>query len=123
MPYRGLDTGRIARQLNDRHLQQAGQTATWRQFISASAGVSVAGFDATPFYREQTITGLFHVSLTGQGEQQTPAGVIDAATLVACTPQPLGLRDELLWNGDVWHVESDSYPLAGQWRTHLRKGI
>lgn len=115
------------RTFTDYHLTTLGQQATWRQYISASAnptGAAVAGFDDITYYREQTITGIFQPQ-SREGEYQTTAGFIDAGRLIALTPQPLALRDEIVLRGDTWRVESDSFPapIANFYITHLRKGI
>lgn len=129
MPYRAPDPTRIANQITDHHLPHLGQPATWRQWVSASTGAypAVAGFDATPHYREQTITGIFRPlnPTQSEGETQTPAGLVAAARMVALTTHPFDLRDELIIAGATWRIDSDSQPapLAALYLTHLRLGI
>lgn len=130
MPYRGPDYYRIQRQMADHQFAHAGQVVTWRQYISASASASVAGFDATPYYREQTITALFGRGGLGNAlpelaATQTPAGTLESGAFFAVTQQPLGLRDELVWNGDTYRVESESMEakIAGNYVSRVRRGM
>lgn len=113
MAYRGPNTQRIQNQMQANQFQHAGQTATWRQYISASAGVDVAGFGSTPFYREQLITALFKSTVgftLTQPEFQTPAGMTLDADFLVVTRQKLSRQDELRWQGTAWRIESDSQP-------------
>jgi hypothetical protein len=127
MPYRSPDPHRIQRQMTENHFAHVGQVVTWRQYISASANAAVAGFDATPYYREQTITALFARGhdLPEIPEIQTPAGTIESGTFLAVTRQPLGLRDELVWNGDTYRVESESIEakIAGNYISRVKRGM
>lgn len=122
MPYRNPDRTRIGQQ-SDTIFQHAGQTATWRAYVSASAGVSVAGFGSTPYYREQTITGLF-APLPSNPEVQTPAGMIAADMLQVTTRERLSRRDELRWRGAAYRIESDPSPatLNGFWVSLVKRG-
>ena len=123
MPYRGPDPQRIQRQMAENHFAQVGQVVTWRQYISASASASVAGFDSTPYYREQTITALF--ARGNLAEIQTTAGTMESGTFSVTTREPLGLRDELIWNGDTFRVESEAVEakIAGNYVTHIKRGM
>ena len=72
MAYRNPNRTRIGRQ-SDTIFQYGGQTATLRSYISASAGVSVAGFGSTLYYRERTITALF-APLPANPKRRRPPG-------------------------------------------------
>lgn len=105
-------------------MHYAGQTATWRQFVSSSAGVSAAGFAATLIYREQTITALF-APLPHNPETQTPAGMIASDTFQVTTQQAIGRQDELRWRGERYRVESDPAPatMPGFWVSTVKRGF
>jgi len=124
MPYRGPDPHRIQRQMSENHFAHVGQVVTWRQYISASASAAVAGFDSTPYYREQTITALFN-PLPQLGEIQTPAGTVESGIFSVATRQRLGLRDELIWNGENYRVESESIEakIAGIYISRIKHGM
>src|SRR3990167_8293638 len=113
MPYRGPNSQRISTQLNANQFHYAGQTAIWRQYISASAGLDYAGYGPTPYYREQLITALFKATMgftLTRPEIQTPAGMTLDADFLVVTQQPLHRQDELRWQGSAWRIESDSQP-------------
>ena len=121
MPYRGPNTSRISTQQSVDIFRHAGQTATWRQYISASAGVNAAGFGDAPQFREQTITALF-------GDVKAPetpyaAGMIAAADIYAVMRERPARQDELLWRGVSYRVESDPAParLAGTYTMLLKR--
>lgn len=120
--YRNPDRQRIQTQAGT-IFQYAGQTATWRDYSSASAGVSVAGFGSTPFYRQQTITALFR-PLPVNLETQTPAGLLAATQFQVTTREQLGRLDYLIWKGDTYRVESDPAPatLPGMWIATVVRG-
>lgn len=121
MSYRAPNSARIAAQQLGTHFQHAGHTATWKQYISASAGVAAAGMGSAPRYREQTITALF--GAINQPEQSTPAGLFAAADIYAVTRERVGRSDELVWRGVPYRVESDPAPgrLAGTWISTLKR--
>lgn len=108
MTYRGPNPDRIRNQQVGDILRYAGHTVTWQQYVSASAGVSVAGFGSTPSYREQRITALF--GPVRQPEVQTPAGMMALGELACTTRERLGRQDRLVWNGVTYRVESDPAP-------------
>jgi hypothetical protein len=121
MPYRGPNNQRIGNQQTDAIFRHAGQVATWRQYISASAGVPAAGFGDAPQYREQTVTALF-------GDVKSPempyaAGMIAAADIYAVMRERPARQDELLWRGVSYRVESDPAParLAGTYTMILKR--
>lgn len=127
MSYRGPNNQRIANQQQANQFAHAGQTAIWRQYISASAGVSVAGFGSTPFYRQQLITALFKSTVgftLTQPELQTPAGMTVDADFLVVTRQQMHRQDELMWRGTAWRIESDSQPsrLDGSYINVLKRG-
>lgn len=127
MSYRGPNNQRIGNQMRSNQFQHAGQTATWRQYVSASAGIEYAGYGSTPYYREQTITALFKATqgftLT-QPELQTPAGMTIDADYLVVTQQRLNRQDELIYMGSAWRIESDSTfsRLDKTWINVLKRG-
>lgn len=121
--YRGVNTARIAVQQTDA-FRYAGQTATWRQYISASAVTSsarYAGFSDAPRYQERTITALF--GRVEQNEQQQAAGMMAAADIFAVTREPIGRQDEITWQGTTYRVEGVPVParIAGTWTVMLKR--
>lgn len=122
MPYRSPNQPRILNQSNT-IFQYAGNTATWRQYISASAGVSVAGFGSTPFYAERTITALF-APLPHAPESQQPAGMIVSDEFQVTTKEKLQRQDELRWRGERYRVDSDPSPatLPGTYVFIVKRG-
>lgn len=122
MPYRNPDRTRIGQQ-SDTIFQHAGQTATWRAYVSASAGVGVAGMGSTPYYREQAITALF-APLPANPEMQTPAGMLVADQFQVTTREPMDRRDQLRWRGSTYRIESDPTPatINGFWVSLVKRG-
>lgn len=94
----------------------AGQTAMWRQFISASAGNAAAGYGSAVYYREQTITAVFGGGGIGGGvvnanlEKARAAGMIPDGSIRMSTPFPVGSQDEVVWNGVRYRVDTVSQP-------------
>lgn len=131
MSYRNPNQKRMNGQTH--HMMQfAGQTATWRQHISASAGVSVAGFGSANYYREQTITAFFGGGgmMPGGGvvnanlQRQTPMGQLEAGQIRITTQQRFSKYDEIIWNGVRYRVDTDSQPspLNGFWMSIISRG-
>lgn len=130
MPYRNPHRPLMNKQ-SDEILKYAGQTATWRQYISASAGVAVAGFGSAVSYREQTITAVFGGGGANMGgtvltnlQTQRAAGQLAAGTVRVTTEERLSDRDEIIWNGIRYRVDTDSQfsPLNGYWMSMLVRG-
>lgn len=126
MSYRGPKPKRIAGQAIANPLLHAGQTATWRQYVSASAGNPMLGMGDSACYRESTITGVFGSppALLRLSQAQTPGGAVIQADFLVSTRERLGRRDELVWNGEVYRVEGDPVPsvLNGQFVSPLKRG-
>jgi hypothetical protein len=127
MPYRGVQQDRMYQQTTE-IVRQAGFTATWRQYVSASAGVSVAGFGGASSYREQTITavmgGLMNSVVSPNRQMQTPAGQIAAGDLRIMTNVRMSDKDEVIWRGVRYRVDADAQPsqLNGYWMSILTRG-
>jgi hypothetical protein len=95
---------------NTRHIQeQHGETATWRRYVSALTGVSVAGFGPTPYYAERLITALFYQDQALK-EAQTEPGQSTNARFRVTVSEPLTAQDELVWRGFTFRIESESQP-------------
>lgn len=121
MPYRNPYQPRIQAQFAT--VQQfAGQTATWRQYVSGATGLNVMGRGMTPYFREQVITALF-APLPSNPETQTPAGMIATDLFQVTMTQRIGRQDELLWKGDTYSIESDPSPasLPGTWVSNVKR--
>lgn len=124
MSYRGVQRDRIARQQADTIFAQAGQTATWRAYVSSSAGTPLMGLGSAPQYAERTITALFASGVLHQNQVGTVAGQFIEGTFVATTREKLGKHDELRWNGTAYRVDSDPMParIAGTWVSTIKRG-
>lgn len=124
-PYRGPDARRIHPQAGVVQ-QYAGQTGIWRQYISASAGVSDAGFGFTQSYREQIVTGIFGVrpNLPMLFERQGGGGTLAAGTVQVSLMVKPAVQDEIEWNGELYRVESEPVraQMAGFWVCQLKRG-
>lgn len=102
-----------------------GETAVWRQYVTAQAGTPSYGRGNSPQYAERTITGLFNPvsfdEIAAAGGQYLAGDM--KATLIDCKP---GTRDEVIWSGTVYRVESEVIPQAlfnrNGWRMILRRG-
>jgi hypothetical protein len=104
--------------------QTVGQTATWRHYVSASAGAGTL-FGATRSYIETTFTGYFgQFFMPSIVERQTPGGQIPAAAFGVITPFKFGVQDEVRYNGAIYRIEGDSQPstLNAHYVTELKRG-
>lgn len=120
MSYRGPQSSRIAAGQAD-IFTHAGQTATWRAYVSASAGVPVAGMGSAARFVERTVTALF--GAVSQAEVSVPAGQIAAGDIYCVMREQVGRNDELRWRGVLYRVESDPAParIAGTWAAILKR--
>ena len=84
----------------------AGQTATWRYYISASAGQAEYGQATSLYYVQRTITGVF-ADVKPQ-EVWMAGGKVLAGDLWLTTFAPLSERDEIQWAGGRYQVESEA---------------
>jgi hypothetical protein len=104
----------------------AGNTATWRAFVSATSGVPEAGIGSAVFYREQTITAHFGVMLAAPrlGESVSPVGQIAAGMFQMTTREKIGREDEIVWQGATYRIEAAPVPatMLGWWITTLKRG-
>lgn len=128
MSYRGPNRERMMTQMNGSILPGAGQVMTWRQYISASAGVDVAGEGDTPFYRQQTITavmGMGQMAMPNLPQHQTPAGQVVAGQFYIVTQAPIAKDDEIVWRGQTYRVESDPTPsvMVSGFVAQLKRGL
>lgn len=118
------DFGNIARQQAS-IASFVGETATYRRYLGVSAGTPQYGIGDEPIYAAQTITGLFSPSTfdeVQQGGGQIVIGDI-MASLLNCQPDR---RDEVIWRGVIYRVESDFIPerifASNAYRGVLRRG-
>ncbi len=109
----------------ERIYQYAGVTATWRQYVSASAGIPEAGIGDGQYYRTQTITGQFGNILGAPRIYEAVAapGLIAAGMLQMVSRERIGRQDEIIYNSAYYRVESDPVPapLAGWWVTQIKR--
>lgn len=129
--YRGPGAQRIAGQF-DQVRSWAGESVTWRQWVSASSGNTsayFAGDGVTNYYNQRRITALFAAPRMGETrfrETMLPGGEVIAGDAVISTLQPMDERDEIVWRGVTYRVASDATPIHIQrrlwYRTVLRRG-
>jgi hypothetical protein len=115
----------LANQSYDSILKYAGYTATWRAYMSASAGVPAAGIGSATYYRESTITAIFGRGIPGMfQEMQLPAGLQAAGVVMMASPHKIGRQDEILWRGTTYRVEADPVPvsLTNYFQVQLKRG-
>lgn len=104
---------RIQQQINNAQYPSVGFPVTWRQWVSGVDGVEVAGFDASAYYREQTITAFMGQFIPPNIRQHsTLAGMIPAGAFFAITREPLGKNDLLVWQSGTFRVEGEPIHLA-----------
>jgi len=102
--------------------QYAGHVVTWKQYVSAVTANPILGLGDTYYYRQQLITA--HMAYQSNSETQYGAGQMAGATLYATTRVKPSTRDELVWDGVVYRVDSQAQPskFGGQWVTRLKRG-
>lgn len=125
MTYRGPNSDRIRNQQADSIFRYAGQTATWRQYVSAVSGNEMLGIGAVYYYREQNVSAVFgQYILPTQAETQGAGGTTIAGMFNVTTRQQLSNRDELIWNGVIYRMEGDSTysKLGNVWLTPVKRG-
>ena len=91
-------------------LQYAGQTATWRQFISASAGLAEFGMGTANSYVARPFTGIFDA--VKPQEIWQAGGFILAGDVWVTTIEPLAKRDEVQWDGARYQVVTEAAPMT-----------
>lgn len=102
-----------------------GETALHRRHLGVITGLPQFGVGDAPQYASRTVTGLFRPSTfeeIQQGGGQIVQGDI-MATLLDCQPDR---RDEVVWRGVIYRVESDFIPerivASSGYRGLLRRG-
>lgn len=125
MPYRGgWFTQRRQRQRNDVFLY-AGQTATLRQWVSATTGVPAAGIGGMDYYAERTVTGIFggNMQKAAVNDNQAVGGMIAAGEFWVTLREAPTRKDTLIWKGEAYRIESDPVPSTsdGCWQVHVKR--
>ena len=106
-----IDPYRIAR--NSNHIfTNAGETATLRRYISASAGSPIYGYGPQNMYFSAfTITGLFYWGGHSNPRERLQAGGITTeGKLFVATQFAIDQRDEITWRGTAMRVDGDVIP-------------
>ena len=103
MSYRE-DFQRYGSAVDDVVFRRAGRVLLWRTVESESGGNVAMGLGPTPTWRERTITAL--MAGPDNAEQRTMAGAFAAGEFSVITREKLGPDDELVWNGNVYRIES-----------------
>src|SRR5512139_241444 len=78
----------------------AGESVTWRKWVSAGVGAAQYGVQPQNYYVETSLTGLLknydpHLAAYQGGQAQTDA-------LYITLPVQMGARDELIYNGSAY---------------------
>ena len=102
-----LDAGRMAqiKQGLSAIMSYAGETATWRQYVSASAGLAEYGLGSSNYYVTRLITGVFNP--VKPQEVWQAGGQLMAGDVWVTTFLPLNQRDEINWGGSRYMSISD----------------
>lgn len=124
MPYRNPNPARMSAQSNTMK-QYAGETAVWRQYVSASSGNAFIGLGSSLYYREQVITGVFGdgvVTTNTFGQRQV--GQLQAGQIRVVTTEKLGENDEVVYQGNNYRVDSEPTPstMNKRWVAILVRG-
>ena len=103
------DTTRIASQAK-RIGEYAGETATYRKWISAGSGAAQFGAQNQNYYVETTVTGLFRrfdprLMQNGGGVTQVAGG--STQSLSVSLPLQMSPRDELILEGSAYRVDGN----------------
>lgn len=116
------DHERIRRNFSTIHAG-AGETATLRAWASAVSGSPQYGVPGQDFYTTRIVTALF--SMRQPMERQEPGGMPQAEMPAVTLDEPIGNRDEIVWNGTAYRVEGAAIPthLGGRaaWMHPLRQ--
>lgn len=122
MPYRGFDIPRQRMNADVNIFQQAGQTATWQRYVSASAGNPTGGIGASAYMVTQTITALF--APYDNPEVLTQAGLFSSGLLHITTREHLGRNDVIKYRNSAWRVYSDGTQIniLDSWQYTLKLG-
>ena len=114
----------VLRQQLSAVMQNAGEVVTWRAYVSASANSAYVGLGTAYTYSQRTITAL--MESVKPVEQFMAGGTYQMGDVWATTVLPIGLQDEIVWDGQRYQAvsEPNSIPLFGSAmnRTQLRRG-
>ena len=112
MSYSNPDASRMASQHRDNMMRFAGETATLWAYISASAGVSVAGFGDTVSSAGRTITAQFYVArgfLPNVAQQASPAGMIPAGEFLMNSEYRPSVNDVIEYQRTAYRIEGEPF--------------
>lgn len=105
------DTQRLARQ-SVSVIEGAGETCTYRKWVSAGSGANQFGVQNQQYYVETLVTGMFnrfepHFINVGGGQYQMTMGGGGNAMSVTL-PFQMSPRDELIWEGSAYRVDGNA---------------
>ena len=102
-----LDANRFAqlRQNLSAVNQAAGQTAIWRQYISASAQLAEYGQGTALYYVQRPITGLFQPLKPMEVLQA--GGFYQVGDVRLTVTDSINIRDEFVWDNTRYQVVSE----------------
>lgn len=113
MSYSNPDASRMASQHRDNMMRFAGETATLWAYISASAGVAVAGFGDTVSSAGRTITAQFYVArgfLPNVAQHMSPGGMIPAGELLMnIIGYKPSVNDTIEYQRTAYKVEAEAW--------------
>jgi len=121
MSYRGMNHRRLSLQATQ-IMRDAGHPVLWREYVSATTDNSIIGIGATLHYRETWVSA--HMVYQDNMQMQTDGGQVIVQSLKAVSDYQFGKRDELIWNGTTYRVDSEPQPSRsnGQWTVKLERG-
>ncbi len=125
--YSQPQTARMATQQHENMMRFAGETATLWALISASAGVSVAGYGGARYSAGRTITAQFYVArgfMPNIAQRMGAGGMIPAGEFVMNSEIKPGLTDIIEYQRTGYKVEGEAWrePLIkNNWTVVLKR--
>lgn len=125
--YSQPDTARMAAQQHNNMMRFAGETATLWAYISASAGVPVAGIGEGVYSAGRTITAQFYVArgfMPNVAQHMSPAGMVPYDEFLMNSEYHPSVNDIVEYQGEFYNVDSEPFrePLIkNTWVSNLRR--
>lgn len=122
MSYRQPRLGARSQLLLSDSLRQAGHRMLWRRYTGDSGGDPARGVAPEPQFVESEILG--YIQFVPRDDEQSPVGMIYDERAIVTTREKLGQRDELVWQGRRYRIESSPAPslMTGYWSVNARRG-
>jgi hypothetical protein len=105
------DTHQLARQ-SVTIIAGAGETCTYRKWISAGSGANQFGVQNKNYYTTMLVTGMFNrfepKIIEVAGGQLQVAGGFYGQSMTVTLPFQMSPRDELIWEGSAYRVDGNA---------------